>query len=161
MFQKLSPPLVLVDGAILPPAGATLRRLFQYLRPYYFRMLATVSVYVVCVIIANFYPFIDRMLIDEHIAIRNPDGFLPLLAFAALFHGLNYFGVLIRSMLIARISCQHAEVIWAKVLKEAAERGTSWRKNCAVDEHKWRRKLLEHGVSRRVFRLIGARCSPS
>ena len=34
--------------------------------------------------------------------------------------------------------------------------GTSWRKNCAVDEHKWRRKLLEHGVSRRVFRLIGA-----
>ena len=104
MFQKLSPPLVLVDGAILPPAGATLRRLFQYLRPYYFRMLATVSVYVVCVIIANFYPFIDRMLIDEHIAIRNPDGFLPLLAVAALFHGLNYFGVLIRSLLIARIS---------------------------------------------------------
>lgn len=104
MLKRLSEPLILAEGDVLPPAAATLRRLFIYLRPYYLRMFTTVLVYVLCVITANFYPYLDRILIDDHIAVNNPDGFVLLVAIAALFHGLNYFGVLIRSTLIARVS---------------------------------------------------------
>ena len=103
MLKRLSEPLLLAEGDIVPPAAATMRRLFKYLRPYYSRMSATLSVYVLCVITANFYPYIDRMLIDDHIAVNNPDGFVLLIIIAAVFHGLNYFGVLIRSTLIARV----------------------------------------------------------
>ena len=104
MLKRLSEPLNLAEGDIVPPAAATMRRLFKYLRPYYLRMSATLSIYVLCVITANFYPYIDRMLIDDHIAVNNPDGFVLLVIIAAVFHGLHYFGVLIRSTLIARVS---------------------------------------------------------
>ena len=104
MLKQLSEPLNIAEGDIVPPAAATMRRLFKYLRPYYLRMSATLSIYVLCVITANFYPYIDRMLIDDHIAINNPDGFVLLVIIAAVFHGLNYFGVLIRATLITRVS---------------------------------------------------------
>ncbi|MBX3000501.1 MAG: ABC transporter ATP-binding protein [Caldilineaceae bacterium] len=89
---------------ITAPARQTLVRLFGYLRPYRARMAVTLSIYVVCVTITQLYPFIDRILIDEHIAVKNPDGFLPLLAIAAVAHALNWGGVLIRSLLIQRVS---------------------------------------------------------
>lgn len=82
----------------------TLGRLFTYLRPYRRRMVATLAIYVICVVITQLYPFIDRKLIDEHIAVRNPDGFLPLLGLATGLHALAWVGVLIRSLLIQRIS---------------------------------------------------------
>jgi len=91
------------DGPSLPPRQA-LRRLLSYLRPYRARMALTVSIYVVCVTIAQFYPFIDRKLIDEHIAVNNPEGFLPLLALAVVLHAANWGGVFVRTYLIQRIS---------------------------------------------------------
>lgn len=87
-----------------PPQKGTLLRLFSYLRPYRGRMLFTLLLYIICVTISQLYPFIDRKLIDEHIAVNNPDGFLPLLAIAAIAHALNWVGVLVRSLLIQRIS---------------------------------------------------------
>ena len=104
MLKRLSEPLNLDEGDIVPPAAATMRRLFKYLRPYYLRMSATLSVYVLSVIITNLYPYIDRVLIDDHISVNNPDSFVLLVFIAAVFHGLNFFGVLIRSTLIARVS---------------------------------------------------------
>ena len=86
----------------LPPRQ-TLPRVFTYLRPYRARMALTVAIYMLCVLTTQSYPFIDRILIDEHIAVKKVEGFLPLLALAALLHGLNWFGVLIRSLLIARV----------------------------------------------------------
>jgi ATP-binding cassette subfamily B multidrug efflux pump len=91
------------DEPSLPPRQA-LRRLLAYLRPYRARMALTVSIYVFCVTIAQFYPFIDRKLIDEHIAVNNPEGFLSLLALAILLHALNWCGVFVRTYLIQRIS---------------------------------------------------------
>lgn len=88
----------------LPPPRKMLGRLFTYLRPYRARMLLTLSIYVACVTVTQLYPFIDRKLIDEHIAVNNPEGFLPLLALAAVLHALNWGGVFIRQTLIQRIS---------------------------------------------------------
>jgi ATP-binding cassette subfamily B protein len=87
----------------LPPKQ-TLLRVFTYLRPYRKRMAITVSIYMVCVIVSQFYPFIDRILIDQHIAVNNPEGFLPILIAAAVLHAVNYSGVFIRSILLARVS---------------------------------------------------------
>lgn len=89
----------------LPPRQ-TFSRVFTYLRPYRRRMTLTVAIYMVCVLISQSYPFIDRIIIDEHIAVKNPDGFVPLLILAAVLHGLNWFGVLIRSLLIARVGTE-------------------------------------------------------
>ncbi len=92
------------EDAPPPPDKGTLLRLFSYLRPYRGRMAFTLLLYMLCVTITQLYPFVDRKLIDEHIAVNNPDGFLPLLAIAAVAHALNWGGVLARSLLIQRIS---------------------------------------------------------
>ena len=86
------------------PPRQTLARLFGYLKPYRARMIGTLLIYVACVTVTQLYPFIDRKLIDEHIAIHQPNGFLPLLLVAAVAHALNWGGVLARSLLINRIS---------------------------------------------------------
>jgi ATP-binding cassette subfamily B protein len=91
------------DPPPLPPRK-TLSRLFTYLKPYRRRMLVTVAIYVACVVVTQLYPFIDRILIDDHIAVGNPDGFLAILLLAAVLHALNWSGVLVRSLLINRIS---------------------------------------------------------
>jgi ATP-binding cassette, subfamily B, multidrug efflux pump len=105
MFMRaLVRPIKLPDSEVVPPAGRTLTRLFGYLRPYRGRMLFTLSIYVFCVTITQLYPYLDRKLIDEHIAVNNRDGFIPLLMLAAVAHMLNWSGVLIRSLLIQRIS---------------------------------------------------------
>ncbi len=89
-----------------PPASGrqTLRRLFAYLLPYRRRMALALLVYVVCVSISSAYPFVDRVLIDQHIAVRNPDGFLPLVALAMLAHLVHTFGVAWRTRLLSRVS---------------------------------------------------------
>lgn len=104
MLRGLVKPITFQDIDAPPPMWQTLGRLFTYLRPYRRRMFVTLSIYVVCVVITQLYPFIDRKLIDEHIAVRNPDGFLPLLGLATVLHALAWVGVLIRSLLIQRIS---------------------------------------------------------
>lgn len=104
MLRGLVKPITFKDIDAPPPMWQTLGRLFTYLRPYRQRMLVTLSIYVICVVITQLYPFIDRKLIDEHIAVRNPDGFLSLLLLATGFHALAWVGVLIRSLLIQRIS---------------------------------------------------------
>lgn len=105
MLQKLARPVTFNSEDAPPPSPqGALRRLFGYLRPYRGRMAFTLLLYSLCVTITQLYPFVDRKLIDEHIAVNNPDGFLPLLAVAALAHALNWSGVLARSMLIQRIS---------------------------------------------------------
>ncbi|MCB0079736.1 MAG: ABC transporter ATP-binding protein, partial [Caldilineaceae bacterium] len=104
MLRGLVKPITLRDIDAAPPMRQTLARLFTYLRPYRQRMLGTLAIYAICVTITQLYPFIDRKLIDEHIAVRNPQGFLPLLLVATIAHALNWFGVLIRSLLIQRIS---------------------------------------------------------
>jgi ATP-binding cassette subfamily B protein len=105
MLNRLVKPIVTnPDDAPPPPQRQALGRLFYYLRPYRTRMIVTLLLYAVCVTITQLYPFIDRKLIDEHIAVGNPDGFLPLLAVAAVAHALNWSGVLVRSLLIQRIS---------------------------------------------------------
>jgi ATP-binding cassette, subfamily B, multidrug efflux pump len=87
------------------PVRQTLGRLFAYLRPYRRRMAATVAVYMVCVTVAQFYPFIDRILIDNYIAVRNIDqGFYMFVGVAVILHVINYSGVMIRSLSIVRIS---------------------------------------------------------
>jgi ATP-binding cassette, subfamily B, multidrug efflux pump len=86
------------------PLRATLSRLFGYLRPYRAKFGLTVFVYLLCITVSQFYPFIDRILIDEHIATGRREGFLPLLGLAAVAHIAVWVGVLIRSMLIQRIS---------------------------------------------------------
>lgn len=104
MLRGLVKPITFKDIDAPPPMWQTLGRLFTYLRPYRRRMMATLAIYVICVVITQLYPFIDRKLIDEHIAVRNPDGFLPLLGLATVLHALAWVGVLIRSLLIQRIS---------------------------------------------------------
>jgi len=86
------------------PARETLKRLFTYLRPYRTRFIVTICIYLVCITVAQFYPFIDRILIDEHIAVKKMDGFVPILMIAVVAHLLNQFGVLIRSLIMSRIS---------------------------------------------------------
>jgi ATP-binding cassette subfamily B multidrug efflux pump len=92
------------EDETLPPMGKTLARLFAYLRPYGGQMAIALSIYVFCVTITQLYPFIDRILIDDYIAVGNREGFLPLLGLAALAHALSWGGVLIRSLLMQRIS---------------------------------------------------------
>ena len=104
LLRTLVKPIILTDIDAAPPMRQTLARLFTYLRPYRRRMLITLSIYAICVVITQLYPFIDRKLIDEHIAVKNPDGFVPLLLIAAVFHALAWLGVLIRALLIQRIS---------------------------------------------------------
>ena len=105
MLSRLVKPIAFnTEDAPPPPQMQTLTRLFGYLRPYRRRMLLTLALYAVCVTITQLYPYIDRKLIDEHIAAHNPNGFLPLLALAAVAHALNWSGVLARSMSIQRIS---------------------------------------------------------
>lgn len=104
MLRGLVKPINLTDVDTPPPLGETLGRLFTYLRPYRWRMAATLIIYIFCVTITQLYPYIDRILIDDHIAAKNPDGFLPLLALAAVAHILNWSGVLVRSLLMQRIS---------------------------------------------------------
>ncbi len=104
MLRSLVKPIVMRDIDTPPPMGTTLRRLFGYLRPYRRRMAITLSIYAICVTISQFYPYIDRILIDEHIAVGKREGFLPLLALAAVAHSLVWVGVLARSLLIQRVS---------------------------------------------------------
>ena len=104
LLRTLIKPVELTDIDAAPPMRATLGRLFTYLRPYRSRMFWTLLIYVVCVTITQLYPFIDRILIDDHIATGNREGFLPLLGLAAVLHALAWCGVLIRSLLIQRIS---------------------------------------------------------
>lgn len=106
MLRGLVKPIVKVaaDEPPPPPPKQTLVRLFSYLRPYRTRMIFTLLIYVACVTISQLYPFVDRKLIDEHIAIKNPDGFVLLLMIAAVAHALNWGGVLARSLLMQRIS---------------------------------------------------------
>ena len=106
MLRGLVKPIAHADSGDAPssPPRRTLSRLFAYLRPYRVRMLLTLSIYVTCVTLTQLYPFIDRKLIDEHIAINNPDGFLPLLLLAIAMHVVNWGGVFVRLQLIQRIS---------------------------------------------------------
>jgi ATP-binding cassette, subfamily B, multidrug efflux pump len=104
LIRSLVKPVQIADVDTSVPMRQTLARLFTYLRPYRRRMLFTLLIYAVCVTITQLYPYIDRILIDEHIAVNNREGFLPLLALAAIVHLLNWSGVLVRSMSIQRIS---------------------------------------------------------
>ncbi|MEZ4870020.1 MAG: ABC transporter ATP-binding protein [Caldilineaceae bacterium] len=104
LLRGLVKPITLTDIDAAPPMRQTLARLFAYLRPYRNRMIGTLAIYVICVTITQLYPFIDRILIDDHIAVRNAEGFLPLLLLATGLHALAWVGVLIRSLLIQRIS---------------------------------------------------------
>ena len=106
MLRGLVKPITPADSGDAPssPPRRTLSRLFTYLRPYRARMLLTLSIYVACVTLTQLYPFVDRKLIDEHIAINNPDGFLPLLVLATIMHAVNWGGVFVRLQLIQRIS---------------------------------------------------------
>jgi len=104
LLRSFVKPVTVTDVDAPPPMRQTLGRLFTYLRPYRRRMLWTLAIYVVCVTITQLYPFIDRILIDDHIAVGRREGFLPLLLLAAVFHALAWGGVLIRSLLIQRIS---------------------------------------------------------
>lgn len=103
-LRGLVKPITFNDIDAPPPMWQTMGRLFTYLRPYHRRMAITLSIYAICVVITQLYPFIDRKLIDEHIAVRNPEGFLPLLGVATVLHALAWVGVLIRSLLIQRVS---------------------------------------------------------
>jgi ATP-binding cassette subfamily B protein len=104
MLRSIVRPITIPDAEERPAMAPAIRRLFQYLRPYRRRMALTLAIYMVCVTLSQLYPFVDRKLIDEHIAVKQPDGFLPLLGLAVLMHALTWLGVLARSMLIQRIS---------------------------------------------------------
>ncbi len=106
MLRGLVKPITQTTAEEPPPMPPrqTLARLFTYLKPYRARMVGTLLIYVACVVVSQLYPFVDRKLIDEHIAIKNPNGFLPLLLVAAVAHALVWVGVLARSLLINRIS---------------------------------------------------------
>ena len=87
------------------PAGQVLKRLFKYLRPYRRRMMTTIVVYMVCVTIAQLYPFIDRILLDNYIAQSYIDqSFYVIVAVAVVLHIINYGGFMIRSLSIVGIS---------------------------------------------------------
>lgn len=103
-LRGLLKPITLRDLDAPPPMRQTMSRLFAYLKPYRRRMAGTLAIYIFCVTITQLYPFLDRKLIDEHISVGNREGFLPLLALATIAHALNWGGVLVRSLLIQRIS---------------------------------------------------------
>src|SRR6266542_5905177 len=87
------------------PARQVRSRLLKYLRPYRRRMALTILIYMTCVTISQLYPFIDRILIDQHIAVNRIDQtFFLLVAGAAVLHAINYFGFGLRSISIVRIS---------------------------------------------------------
>lgn len=104
LSKTLIKPIQKPEDETLPPMGKTLTRLLAYLRPYRGQMAIALSIYVFCVIVTQLYPYIDRILIDDYIAVGNREGFLPLLGLAALAHALSWGGVLIRSLLMQRIS---------------------------------------------------------
>ncbi len=87
------------------PTGHVLKRLFTYLRPYRRRMVLTILVYMMCVTIAQLYPFIDRILLDDYIAKSNIDQtFYMIVAAAVVLHIINYGGFMVRSLSIVGIS---------------------------------------------------------
>jgi ATP-binding cassette subfamily B protein len=87
------------------PMREILPRLFAYLRPYRRRMAFTILIYMMCVTIAQLYPFIDRTLIDQYIAVRYIDqSFYVLIGGAVVLHIINYSGFMLRSLSIVRIS---------------------------------------------------------
>lgn len=87
------------------PASYVLGRLFKYLKPYRKRMALTVSIYVICVVIAQLYPYIDRILLDQYIAKRFMDqSFYVIVAIAVVLHAINFGGFMARSLSIVRIS---------------------------------------------------------
>ncbi|HEY3288693.1 MAG TPA: ABC transporter ATP-binding protein [Anaerolineae bacterium] len=87
------------------PPRQILGRLFTYLRPYRRRMMLTIAIYMVCVTIAQLYPFIDRILIDRYIAAKFIDqGFWIVVGVAIVLHAINYGGFMARSLSITRIS---------------------------------------------------------
>jgi len=104
LLRSLIKPIELNDIEAPPPMRQTLGRLFSYLHPYRQRMFWTLLIYVICVTITQLYPYIDRILIDDYIAVGRREGFLQILGLAALLHALAWVGVLIRSLLIQRIS---------------------------------------------------------
>ncbi len=87
------------------PPREVMQRLFSYLKPYRKRMILTVAIYMVCVTISQFYPFIDRILIDNYISVKLIDrSFFIVVIAAVLLHALNYTGFLLRSLSITTIS---------------------------------------------------------
>lgn len=87
------------------PANYVLGRLFGYLRPYRVRMAWTVLIYVVCVVIAQLYPYIDRILLDDYITVRRMDqSFFIIVGIAIALHAVNMTGFMARSLSIVRIS---------------------------------------------------------
>ncbi len=87
------------------PARQVLARLFTYLSPYRRRMLLTIVTYMMCVTIAQFYPFIDRILIDQYIALKVIDqGFYLVIVVAVVLHVINMIGFGVRSVSITHIS---------------------------------------------------------
>lgn len=93
------------DFAQTPP-DQVLKRLFGYLRPYRRRMLFALSIYVMCVTLANLNPFVDRILIDQYIAVGRREGFYLILLLALAMHILNQFGSGLRQILVGRTN-QH------------------------------------------------------
>jgi ATP-binding cassette subfamily B multidrug efflux pump len=87
------------------PPRQVVGRLLTYLRPYRRRMITTIAIYMMCVTIAQFYPFIDRILIDNYIAAKVIDqGFYAVIIGAIFLHIINYTGFMARSLSITRIS---------------------------------------------------------
>ncbi|MCL4506065.1 MAG: ABC transporter ATP-binding protein/permease [Chloroflexi bacterium] len=88
----------------MPPREVMLR-LFSYLKPYRRRMMLTVAIYMICVTISQFYPYIDRILIDNYITAKVLDqGFFVMVILAVALHILNYSGFMARSLSITTIS---------------------------------------------------------
>jgi ATP-binding cassette, subfamily B, multidrug efflux pump len=105
MLRRLVKPIARPSDAPPPtPQRDTLRRMFEYLKPHRKRFFGALAIYIACIVVSQFYPYLDRILIDEHIAKKSPDGFLPLLGLAAIAHAAVWAGVLARSMLMSRIS---------------------------------------------------------
>ncbi|MBU6361333.1 MAG: ABC transporter ATP-binding protein [Chloroflexota bacterium] len=93
------------DFAQTPP-DQVLKRLFGYLRPYRRRMLFALSIYVMCVTLTNLNPFVDRILIDQYIAVERREGFYLILLLALAMHILNQLGAGLRQILVGRTN-QH------------------------------------------------------
>ena len=87
------------------PARETLGRLFTYLRPYRTRFIITICIYLTCITVAQFYPFI-RPYPDRPAHCREKDGWVSarFWLIAVVAHLLNQFGVMIRSLIMSRIS---------------------------------------------------------
>ena len=84
------------------PSGATLRRLFGYLRPYRGRWALALVIFIACVFLINLYPYVDRILIDDFIAKGRRDGLEGMLLIALVIHVLNHIGFGLRNILIGR-----------------------------------------------------------